>query len=60
MIDQYQLTLKFNRDQIIAGFKDANGNLRITQPTELTSTVVGSGMRVGSDVNTVIAPPGGV
>jgi hypothetical protein len=58
-IDQYQLTLKFNRDQIIAGFKDTNGNLRITQPTELTSTVIGSSMRVGSDVNTVIAPPGG-
>lgn len=56
-IDLYQLTLKFNRDMLIAGFKDANGNLRIVQATELTSTVIGNGIRVGSDVNTVILPP---
>lgn len=56
-IDQYQLTLKFNRDQIIAGFKDESGNLRIVQATELTSTVIGNGIRVESDVNTVISPP---
>jgi subtilase family serine protease len=57
-IDFYQLTLKFNRDGIIAGFKDANGNLRITQPTSLTSTVIGNEIPIGSDTNTVIAPPG--
>jgi len=56
-IDLYQLTLKFNRDHLIAGFKDANGNLRITQPTELTSTVIGNSLVVGSDINTVISPP---
>jgi sugar lactone lactonase YvrE len=62
-VDQYQLTLKFNRDLIIAGFKDAQGNLRITQPTELLSTVIGlpagqagNGIRIGSDTNTVISP----
>lgn len=57
-IDLYQLTLKFNRDLIIAGFKDSNGNLRITQPTSLTSTVIGNDIRIGSDTNTAIAPPG--
>ena len=56
-IDLYQLTLKFNRDMLIAGFKDADGNLRISHATELTSTVIGNGMRVGSDVNMVISPP---
>jgi hypothetical protein len=56
-IDFYQLTLKFNRDGIIAGFKDANGQLRITQPTALTSTVIGNEIPIGTDTNTVIAPP---
>ena len=55
-IDFYQLTLKFNRDQLIAGFKDAGGNLRIIQPTELTSTVIGNDMKIGSDINMVISP----
>jgi subtilase family serine protease len=56
-IDLYQLTLKFNRDLLIVGFKDANGQLRITQPTELISTVIGNSLRIGSDTNTVISPP---
>lgn len=55
-IDQYQLTLKFDRDLLIAGFKDENGVLRITDPTELTSTVMSDGLSIGSDINTVISP----
>jgi hypothetical protein len=56
LTDLYQLTLKFNRDLIIAGFKDANGNFRIAQPTDLVSTVIGNDLSVGSDINTAIAP----
>lgn len=55
-IDYYQLTLKFNRDLIIAGFTDVDGNLRIVNPTELVSTVIADGLTVGSDTNTVISP----
>ncbi|NKE73373.1 carboxypeptidase-like regulatory domain-containing protein [Candidatus Manganitrophus noduliformans] len=56
-VDLYQLTLKFNRDLIIAGFKDANGNLKISQPTDLISTVFGNDLVIGSDTNEVISPP---
>jgi hypothetical protein len=56
-IDLYQLTLKFNRDRIIAGFKDANGNLKISRPTDLLSTVIGNDFVIGSDTNEVISPP---
>lgn len=56
-VDLYQLTLKFNRDLIIAGFKDANGNLKISQPTDLISTVLGNDLVIGSDTNEVISPP---
>jgi hypothetical protein len=56
-VDLYQLTLKFNRDRIIAGFKDANGNLKINQPTDLISTIIGNDLVIGSDTNEVISPP---
>lgn len=56
-LDLYRLTLKFNRDLIIAGFKDANGALKISRPTDLISRVVGNDLPIGSDTNTVIAPP---
>jgi len=55
-IDGYQLTLKIDRQLIIDGFTDSNGQLRITQPTPLTSTATGNGLPIGSDVNTAIAP----
>jgi hypothetical protein len=54
--DGYQLTLKIDRQLIIDDFTDSNGQLRITQPTELTSTAYGGGIAIGSDVNTAIAP----
>ena len=57
-VDHYQLTLKFARDQVIAGFTDATGQLRIAQPTDLVSTVIGNDLRVGGDTNTAIAPSG--
>ncbi len=56
-VDLYQLTLKFNRDFIIAGFKDANGNLKIDRPTDLISTVIGNDLVIGNDTNEVISPP---
>jgi hypothetical protein len=56
-IDGYQVTLKIDRQLIINGFKDSTGALRITQPTALTSTAFGNGIRIGSDINTAIAPP---
>jgi hypothetical protein len=55
--DLYQLTLKFSRALIIAGFTDAGGNLRITQSTPMVSTVIADGVIVGSDTNSVITPP---
>ncbi|MBI5746889.1 MAG: exo-alpha-sialidase [Nitrospirae bacterium] len=55
--DTYQITLKFNRDLIISGFKDQNGKLKITKPTDLISTIIGNGIRIGSDTNLVISPP---
>jgi hypothetical protein len=55
--DTYTITLKFNRDLIIAGFKDANGLLRIAKPTDLISTIIANGIRIGSDTNLVISPP---
>ncbi len=42
---------------IIAGFKDANGLLRIAKPTDLISTIIANGIRIGSDTNLVISPP---
>jgi len=56
-IGQYRLTLKFNRDLLIAGVTDENGALRISDPTDLISTVIGDGIAIGSDTNTMIAPP---
>jgi subtilase family serine protease len=57
-VDRYELVLKADRQALIAGFTDATGQLRITQPTELVTTVIGNDLRVGSDTNTVIAPSG--
>jgi len=57
-VDRYELVLKADRQALIAGFTDATGQLRITQPTDLVSTVIGNTLRVGSDTNTVIAPSG--
>ena len=54
--DVYQLTLKFNRDLLIAGFRDASGAFRILEPTMFTSTVIGNGLPVGSDTNRAILP----
>ncbi|MBN4054457.1 VCBS repeat-containing protein [Nitrospira defluvii] len=56
-IDLYRLTLKFNRDLLIAGVTDINGLLRIAEPTDLISTVIGDGQVLGSDTNLMIAPP---
>jgi hypothetical protein len=55
--DTYSITLKFSRDLIIAGFKDNNGILKITGPTDLISTIIVNGIRIGSDTNLVISPP---
>ncbi|MBI3610222.1 MAG: hypothetical protein HY204_05920 [Nitrospirae bacterium] len=54
---EYKLKLKFDRAGFIAGFTDANGQYRISQPTEVVSTVIGNGIRIGSDTNIAIAPP---
>lgn len=54
--DFYQLTLKLNRDHLVAGFTGKDGQLLITEPTALTSTIIGNGIIIGSDVNTVISP----
>lgn len=55
-IDRYQLTLKFDRDLLIAGFTDENGLLRITDPTDLISIIISNNLTIGSDINTVISP----
>lgn len=55
--DGYQLTLKIDRQLIIAGFTDTDGTRKITQSTPLTSTAIGNGLTIGSDTNTAIAPP---
>ncbi|PIW85667.1 MAG: hypothetical protein COZ95_03255 [Nitrospirae bacterium CG_4_8_14_3_um_filter_50_41] len=55
--DLYTLILKFNRDEIIAGFNDGQGGWTIVNDTDLTSTLIIEGMAVGTDVNRVIAPP---
>lgn len=55
-VDRYELVLKADRQALIAGFTDAAGRLRITQPTALITTVIGNDLRVGHDINTVIAP----
>ena len=56
-VDGYELTLKIDRQKIIQGFTDTNGNLKIVDPTDLTSTVYANAIDVGSDVNKVISPP---
>lgn len=57
-VDRYELVLKADRQALIGGFTDAASRLRIIQPTDLVTTVLGNGLRVGSDTNTVIAPGG--
>ncbi|MFZ5875274.1 MAG: hypothetical protein ACOYXU_02580, partial [Nitrospirota bacterium] len=54
--DEYELTLKFARSAFIAGFTDAQGNLRITQPTTVTATVLGNGLALGQDTIRVLPP----
>ncbi|MEO6666865.1 MAG: CARDB domain-containing protein, partial [Nitrospiria bacterium] len=51
-VDRYELVLKADRQALIGGFTDATGRLRITQPTALMTTVIGSDLRVGHDINT--------
>ena len=57
IIDEYRLTLKFDRDQLIAGFTDAGGELMISKATDLLSTINGNDLAIGSDINSVILPP---
>ncbi len=57
-VDRYELVLKVDRQALIAGFTDATGRLRMSQPTDVVSTVIANDLRVGSDTNTVIAPTG--
>jgi subtilase family serine protease len=54
--DEYELTLKFARSAFIAGFTDAQGALRITQPTTVAATVLGNGVAVGQDTIRVLPP----
>jgi hypothetical protein len=54
--DEYELTLKFARSAFIAGFTDAQGHLRITQPTTVTATVLGNGVAIGQDTIRVLPP----
>ncbi|HET8761179.1 MAG TPA: hypothetical protein VFN94_08930, partial [Nitrospiria bacterium] len=55
-VDEYALTLKFARSAFIAGFTDAQGTLRITQPTTVTATVLGNGVAIGQDTIRVLPP----
>jgi hypothetical protein len=57
-IDVYQLTLKFDRHLLVAGFRDQAGRFRITDPTAVTFTVIGNGLVVGSDASRVILADG--
>ncbi|MFZ5862833.1 MAG: CARDB domain-containing protein [Nitrospirota bacterium] len=54
--DEYELTLKFARSAIVAGFTDAQGNLRITQATTVTATLLGNGLVLGHDTLRVLPP----
>jgi prenyltransferase beta subunit len=54
--DGWQLTLKVDRQNLIAGFLNPDGTYRIADSTELTSTVFANGIQVGSDVNTALPP----
>ena len=56
MLDGYELTLKVDRQKIIDGFTDSNGDLRIIDPTELISTVFADGIQLGSDINRTLPP----
>ena len=56
LLDGYQIVIKVDRQGIIDGFTDGNGDLRIADPTEVTSTVFGNDIQLGSDTNTVISP----
>jgi len=53
----YTLILKFDRDEIIAGFDDGSGSWAISKDTDLTSVLMIGGLEIGVDVNRVIAPP---
>ncbi|MFZ5875050.1 MAG: CARDB domain-containing protein [Nitrospirota bacterium] len=54
--DEYELTLKFARSAVIAGFTDGQGILRISQPTTVTATVLGNGVVIGQDTIRVLPP----
>jgi hypothetical protein len=54
--DGWQLTLKVDRQNLIAGFLNPDGTYRINSKTDLTSTVFGNGLQLGSDINTAMPP----
>lgn len=55
-VDGYQLTLKVDRQLIIDGFTDPQGNTAILVNTEFISTVLGNGIQINSDTNTALPP----
>jgi len=52
----YTLTLKFDRNDILAGFDAGDGSWTISGDTDLTSILIKEAMEIGTDVNRVLPP----